>query len=284
MKTMNRLTALVVAVVLFPALKVHAYFDPSIGRWASRDPLGDSRVDQLTRPGKSSMASAIKPVAQRSQTTLNLYAFVGNTPTTKTDYLGLDVNTPPVTVSAQVACCKCGLSVDGYVEQTLNNITRTFQSADYLTKCAACNDLWIPDSPGYVIDAWDMLTIQSGVPTISQGTFCAPCAKRVTFRGGCYDPADVNYIMWGHITSLCKEEFGVDWSAGLVAATVRAVKAVRGLPVGCAEAFALTGFDGRPVSCPEANWNKICTPNSKRFTGGDPNNWVWEPLRHRNSR
>jgi RHS repeat-associated protein len=257
------------------------YYNVSAGRWLSRDPLADTRLDHFSRAGFDSIRASVGAIGQRSQHILNPYVFIANCPILATDYLGLDVNSPPSSVSSQASCgCKCGLSVDGYVAQTLVNITQAFRSADYLTKCAACNDLWIPDSPGFVIDEWDMPTIQSGVPPVIQTSFCSPCSSRLTFRGGCYDSADVNYLMWGHITSLCNEEFG-NWSAQAVAAAVRLVKGVRGQPVGCAEALALSGFDGRPVSCSDGNSKNICQPNSKPFTGGDPNNWVWEPLRHR---
>lgn len=61
---MRRLTTLVVAGVLFAALEVHAYFDPTIGRWASRDPIGEVGGE-------------------------NLYGFVQNDPVNFADFGGL---------------------------------------------------------------------------------------------------------------------------------------------------------------------------------------------------
>jgi hypothetical protein len=63
MKTKN-VVALTGTVVFLAALNVQAYFDPSIGRWASRDPIGE----------------------QGGQ---NVYAFVGNNGVSRIDPFGL---------------------------------------------------------------------------------------------------------------------------------------------------------------------------------------------------
>jgi len=39
MKTMKNTILLVAAVAFFAALKVHASYDPSTGRWFGRDPI-----------------------------------------------------------------------------------------------------------------------------------------------------------------------------------------------------------------------------------------------------
>jgi len=59
----KRIFSIVIAAICFAAT-AHAYFDPTIGRWASRDPIGE-------RGGE------------------NLYAFVGNEPIASFDKLGL---------------------------------------------------------------------------------------------------------------------------------------------------------------------------------------------------
>lgn len=74
MKMLNRPAVLAVALIVFTAVRVHAYFDPTIGRWASRDPIEETG-------GR------------------NLYAFVGNNPVCKFDPLGL----------ADQQCNKCGV-------------------------------------------------------------------------------------------------------------------------------------------------------------------------------
>ena len=65
MKTIKNAIPLVVAVAFFAAINVQAYFDPSVGRWASRDPSGEDMGE------------------------LNLYGFVSNDPLNSFDDLGL---------------------------------------------------------------------------------------------------------------------------------------------------------------------------------------------------
>jgi hypothetical protein len=64
MKVMNRPAVLAVSVILFTAVKTHAYFDPTIGRWASRDPIGEVGGE-------------------------NLYGFVENDPIDFVDFAGM---------------------------------------------------------------------------------------------------------------------------------------------------------------------------------------------------
>ena len=62
---MKNKSLLMAAVAFFTALNVQAYFDPSIGRWASRDPAGEDTGE------------------------LNLYGFVSNDPIGNLDEFGL---------------------------------------------------------------------------------------------------------------------------------------------------------------------------------------------------
>ena len=64
MKTIKNIIPLAVAVAFFAALNIQAYFDPSIGRWASRDPIGE-------RGGQ------------------NEYVFLGNNSISRIDAFGL---------------------------------------------------------------------------------------------------------------------------------------------------------------------------------------------------
>jgi hypothetical protein len=84
MKMMNVQTA--AAVVLLSALNVHAYFDPTIGRWASRDPIEEKGG-------------------------LNLYGFVANDPVNHFDRLGqmrwADVVAKKNQIESQISKIKC---------------------------------------------------------------------------------------------------------------------------------------------------------------------------------
>ena len=64
MRTTKNVILLGAAVAFFSVLNVHAYFDPSIGRWASRDPIGEDGG-------------------------IHLYAFVGNDSINYWDAIGL---------------------------------------------------------------------------------------------------------------------------------------------------------------------------------------------------
>ena len=80
------MVVLAVAVISFTALNVHAYFDPSIGRWASRDPLGDASFFNSYSQGKDD-----NTVDQLQSTALQpVYSFVANNPIFQTDLLGLE--------------------------------------------------------------------------------------------------------------------------------------------------------------------------------------------------
>ena len=86
MKTMNRPTALAVTVVLLTVLKVHAYFDPTIGRWANRDPIEEKGG-------------------------FNLFGFVANDPVNHFDRLGqmrwADIVAKKNEIESQVSKIKC---------------------------------------------------------------------------------------------------------------------------------------------------------------------------------
>ena len=64
MKTLHRIHGFTLVIVCFATLQVHAYFDPHVGRFASRDPIQE-------RGG------------------VNLYDFVGNAPVIFIDPYGL---------------------------------------------------------------------------------------------------------------------------------------------------------------------------------------------------
>ncbi len=74
---------LIVTAVLFSMTSAKAFYDPSIGRWVNRDPLGEGR-------GSSAMMeNVIGPFELFNGG--NLYHFVYNDPVTQVDVWGLDV-------------------------------------------------------------------------------------------------------------------------------------------------------------------------------------------------
>ncbi|MFZ0827172.1 MAG: hypothetical protein WAO02_07095 [Verrucomicrobiia bacterium] len=80
MKTIKNVIPLAVAVVFFAALNVQAHFDPSVGRWASRDPVDEIGFKQL---------QLNEDVSDDAEGGPNPYAFVANAPTLSIDEYGL---------------------------------------------------------------------------------------------------------------------------------------------------------------------------------------------------
>ncbi|MFZ0827175.1 MAG: hypothetical protein WAO02_07110 [Verrucomicrobiia bacterium] len=75
------------AVAFFAASNVQAYFDPSTGRWASRDPVGDLAFVQ-SHVGNSTA----KFQQLQKQSLLPTYVFVQNNPVSMIDFWGLYAN------------------------------------------------------------------------------------------------------------------------------------------------------------------------------------------------
>ena len=96
MKTTTRMNLIVATATLLAATASQAFFDPHIGRFASRDPIGE-------RGGK------------------NLYAFVGNDPINRSDYLGWGVNDPGGPGKCN-ACCACPSSITIKNVATINGV------------------------------------------------------------------------------------------------------------------------------------------------------------------
>ena len=105
MKTIKNVIPLAVAVAFFAALNVQAYFDPSVGRWASRDPLGDASFFNSYSQDKD-----LGTVYQLSSTALApAYDFNANNPISETDLLGLENATIQVTTAIRPPFAQAGM-------------------------------------------------------------------------------------------------------------------------------------------------------------------------------
>jgi hypothetical protein len=105
------MVALAGAVAFFAALNVQAYFDPSTGRWAGRDPLGEPGFENLRaasmvpRVGQVISPASLPPGrwgnrdSAAAKATPNRYAMVGNNPIDQIDILGL-LNTGGIAIVA----------------------------------------------------------------------------------------------------------------------------------------------------------------------------------------
>ncbi len=90
-------------VALWTAQTALAWYDPSTGRWLSRDPLGDEagapymiigiqpRIEPRSPHDFAAMSRVVRdPLTQFSQVNVNLYGSLGNNPLSNIDPFGLD--------------------------------------------------------------------------------------------------------------------------------------------------------------------------------------------------
>jgi RHS repeat-associated protein len=75
----NKFTSsLIISVFLCAAQLVSAFYDPSLGRWINRDPIGDSGFDAIREQATSLLVD-----------NLNRHRLVSNNPVNNIDYMGL---------------------------------------------------------------------------------------------------------------------------------------------------------------------------------------------------
>jgi hypothetical protein len=105
MKMIKKLVLLVVAAIFFTALNVHGYFDPSVGRWTSRDPVNEigritldgtknlfhtsSQDDEKINVGDGIPSDALFDGNQQNIVDSNPYLFVNNNAVGAVDVYGL---------------------------------------------------------------------------------------------------------------------------------------------------------------------------------------------------
>ncbi len=86
----------------------HRYYNPALGRWISRDPISELGAATVRAVSASQDALSIGRANSRSER--QLYAFVGNTPSTSVDAVGLQASQPATPPSANITHfqeCSC---------------------------------------------------------------------------------------------------------------------------------------------------------------------------------
>jgi RHS repeat-associated protein len=153
----------------------YRYYSASLGRWLNPDPVGEKG-------------------------SLNMYNFLGDSPLQDVDPDGL--------------CAywgNCGPDVTSTLNATLNDITRTYRSWKKPQKRTACETMV---NPRLVQGYW----LITSLANLGYGTFIPPlfapapqgtggCDRTVSYRGSCFFAGDVHYLMYGRISSLCREDF-----------------------------------------------------------------------------
>ncbi len=128
----------------------------------------------------------------------NVYAFVGNDPVARLDFLGL-----------QSCSRRCGPDVTLAVQSTLQDIEQTFGNWSIPQRVNACRSLYLPTSTAS--GAWMMLelgnlgfgTFSFPSPPAVRGDQSVGCGETVKYGGRCFFAGDVHYLMWGKVNSLC---------------------------------------------------------------------------------
>ena len=267
----------------------YRYYDPSTGRWLSRDPIGEKGG-------------------------LNLFGFVGNNPVSRVDFAGL-FTWPKI----RLRCGKCGPDVTSAVARTLEEVETVFgddnnpmfkgsdggnpQNPDFYRR-RACMVLYTPvagvGNPG---GAWDIVPLA----TIGGGSILEPekdlpegltwddfgtksCKRTVTYKGTCVYAGALNYILFGRINKLCHDRFAnqpfriqqpitrtIDWSWGDVVAAIWYQKYVRWGHWNNSEAanafdFARIGYSGRDLP---RSVDMGCNPNNSKAWSDSAMPWKW---------
>lgn len=207
-KLMTRLLLLAGLLTGFAPV-AQAFYNPSTGRWLSRDPIGEKGG-------------------------VNLYGFVGNRPSTRVDPDGRQWYEP--LTMAPKPCGKCGPDVTSAVMKTLEEVEKAFlsdQNPEFNTllpdghhgppappnyhRRRSCIALFqhVPglSAPG---NAWEISPLggmgASSSPRLppglsSEDNGTGDCARTVVFNGTCVKAGALNYIVFGKMNRLCHDQF-----------------------------------------------------------------------------
>jgi RHS repeat-associated protein len=161
------------------------YYNPSTGRWLSRDPVTELSFNQLV----------LGPLGLNSSEETNLFGMVRNDPPNELDILGLQ--------------CKCGPDVTAAVHNTLLAIANAFNSSSIAiaTQRKAAESLYL-----HANAAWDIVELNelgqighNPFKGSEQGT--GECERTVVFEGNCVYASALNYISFGKMNRLAHDKF-----------------------------------------------------------------------------
>ena len=234
-----------------------SFYNPSTGRWLSRDPIGEKGG-------------------------VNLMAFVGNAPSIRVDGLGEQT-------TGNSECRYCGPDVTKQLKNVVAKIQQTFRNWDESQRKSACaalsstkSDASIPGAPVWA-NAWDIKQLHD-TSWMKQSVCGIPrdeCGDTVMIEGQCFFAGSVNYVMFGVISRLC--EFQKD-------SMLRAIDLYKGqIKVGPIERppagnwqpsrdWANAGYDGwAPANMPKGDRSKCNKKCPVDYHGADFS-FHWSPF------
>lgn len=192
-KQMLMLTIVLLGVSL--AREAQAFYNPSTGRWLSRDPLEEIAFKRNVLSHEFTIEKRLqakKANIYEGKDHLS-YVFVGNDSLSSIDLLGLDCQPSPA----------CGRAVDQALRWTHTDIVNRFDALGFWGQCKACEPIWFP-VPGFAM-AWDMQAmVWGGWGRNMQCGRVPTCEFTVTVGGKCYNAWDVNYLSYGWAANMCQ--------------------------------------------------------------------------------
>jgi len=191
LKLMTKLVLLAGLLVGFAPV-AQAFYNPSTGRWLSRDPMAETGF----------VSGGLAVFASREIDKLNLYNFAINSPVNWFDRFGLD--------------CECGPDVTDALNATLNEVAQKFAALGAFDKLKACGA--VAGVGGNAASAWDINTLAYTSPNYQEqypdykdplekggNSHCCPrsCADTVVVNGQCVFSHQATYALFGKIGELC---------------------------------------------------------------------------------
>ncbi|MGE0481699.1 MAG: RHS repeat-associated core domain-containing protein [Phycisphaerae bacterium] len=166
-------------------------YDPRIGRWTSRDPIGEQGA-MVARSAMSHRRPAAS-VRGESPDSIQQYGYVHNRPSQSVDPVGLQ------------DCDRCGLDVTDRLSALLDQFDSRYKQLLPDEKLQVCKDMvsmagW---DIHYLAKAADLDAPWTGFEQCGCGT--RSCVGTVQVRGACYYAAEVNYALWGRANRLCHD-------------------------------------------------------------------------------
>jgi len=261
------------AWLLMPQI-AQCFYNPSTGRWLSRDPAEEEsfRTGRLSDIAEQPVLSILLATNAPN----HAYAFINNHPVGSVDLLGL-------------AGC-CGPDVTAVLSQTLTEIEKTYRSWHIGKKFVAC--MYLVNLP-WAASSWDINKLYelgsdpngfNFMPPARQGS--GNCNQTVAYKSKCYNSSGVNYIQYGKVNSLCNGTFPAKvpiprlkvayWGLSLTLARVAAWKVVRYKGAMLPEAldFTTAGYLG----CgPMRAGRRDCIVDPANVAGDKFLVWQWHP-------
>ena len=232
----------------------YRYYKPSTGNWLSRDPVGEKGFKVSSKDTK------------RMHTSMNLSAFVNNSPIDSYVFLGLRPHD---------SCCRCEADVTDATLRTLESISWLFHLCDDNTAYPACKQL--VNHHGAYAHAWDIQELASYGFDLKS----CDCKRTVTFNGHCYYGGALNYVKWGRTCKLSQQRFGdLPWDISVfevLAAAHKELETPGGLDREGRKAVEFT-FDGYDGTLIVGNNDDHCKPSGYEAIPY-AFHWIWRPAK-----